>query len=305
MKTIDLSIIIPVYKSEKTIFALIKNLVEILQNITFEVILVNDGSPDNSDSICCSIVKQFPHITYLQLRKNFGEFNAVFCGLSHARGSYAVMIDDDFQNPPSEIIKLYETATKGNFDVVYAQYETKNHHFIRNAGSQLINSLSTWLINKPKDLYLSSFKIISNELIQEIIKYKSPQVYLDGIIFQLTNNISKVTVQHNKREHSQSSYSSKKLISLFLNAFLGYSTLPARLILLSGFIFLTLGLLLCFWFLFQKNGNWLFAIILICTGIVQTSLGVLGDYLVKNNQIAIGKPIFTIKKKLTSHDDRK
>ncbi len=303
MKKLDLSIVIPIYKSQNTIEALVKKLFEVLKDVIFEVILVNDGSPDESDQVCTKIIHQYKNVTYIQLRKNFGEFNAVFCGLNYVKGQYAIIIDDDFQNPPSEIIKMLQTAQTGNFDVVYAQYIHKKHHFFRNIGSQLINNLNTWLIHKPRDLYLSSFKVISYDLIQEIIKYSAPNVYLDGIIFQLTNNISKVTVEHSARQEGGSSYTSKKLISLFLNAMLGYSTLPMRIILGIGIFIFTIGLLFLAFNIFGSNFSLATILILLIGGIIQISIGICGDYVLKNYQMAMGKPSYVVKRIMKSHDD--
>lgn len=303
MKKLELSIVIPIYKSQNTIEALVKKLFEVLKDILFEIILVNDGSPDESDLVCSKIAKQYKNVTYIQLRKNFGEFNAVFCGLNYVNGQYAIMIDDDFQNPPTEIIKMLQTAQEGQYDVVYAQYIEKKHHFFRNFGSQLINNLNTWLIHKPSDLYLSSFKAISYDLIQEIIKYSAPNVYLDGIIFQLTNNISKVTVEHSARQEGSSNYTSKKLISLFLNAMLGYSTLPMRIILGIGIFIFTAGILLLIFNFFGSTFALNTILILLVGGVIQMSIGICGDYVLKNYQMAMGKPSYVVKRIVKSHDD--
>lgn len=121
-----LSVVIPVYHGEISITKLVETVQEQLNTSLFEIILVNDGSKDASEQICIGLSERYNNVSFLSLRKNFGEFNAVMCGLNHAKGEYAVIIDDDFQNPPSEIIKLLETAQKGNFDVVYSQYDEKN-----------------------------------------------------------------------------------------------------------------------------------------------------------------------------------
>jgi glycosyltransferase involved in cell wall biosynthesis len=123
-----LSVVIPVYHGSVTIQKLVESAQEQLKEYSFEIILINDGSKDDSEKKCLELSEKFNNVSFLSLRKNFGEFQAVMCGLNHAKGDYTVIIDDDFQNPPSEIIKLLETAQQGNFDVVYGQYEEKKHH---------------------------------------------------------------------------------------------------------------------------------------------------------------------------------
>ena len=212
----DFSIVIPVYNGSNTIEALIENVKSELKNYNYEIILVNDGSKDNSAEVCQNIVEKSNHVTFVNLRKNFGEFNAVMCGLNFVKGDYAAIIDDDFQNPPSEILKLYNKALEGGFDVVYSYYDEKKHHWFRNFGSRFLNLLTTYLLKKPKDLYLSSFKLIKKEVIDEIIKSKTPHPYIDGLIFQITNNVGKEKVEHLGRMDGKSNYSVSKLLSLRL-----------------------------------------------------------------------------------------
>ena len=130
-----LSVVIPVYHGAITITQLVETVQEQLKSYAFEIILINDGSKDNSEQVCIGLSEKYKNVSFLSLRKNFGEFNAVMCGLNYTKGQYTVIIDDDFQNPPSEIIKLLETAQKGNFDVVYSQYDEKKHHPMRNFGT--------------------------------------------------------------------------------------------------------------------------------------------------------------------------
>jgi glycosyltransferase involved in cell wall biosynthesis len=231
-----LSVVIPVYHGAITVQKLVESAQEQLKEYSFEIVLINDGSKDDSEKKCLELAEKFDNVSFLSLRKNFGEFQAVMCGLNHTKGDYTVIIDDDFQNPPSEIIKLLETAQKGDFDVVYGQYDEKKHHQFRNFGSWFVNQVTTSLFQKPQDLYLSSFKIIKKEVVEGICKYKGPYPYIDGLIFNVTDNVGKVTVQHNDRQNGESNYTAKKLASLFLNIIFGYSLLPVRLSLFLGFL---------------------------------------------------------------------
>jgi glycosyltransferase involved in cell wall biosynthesis len=300
----DLSVIIPVYNSESTIGPLLERLHEALAGIEYEVILVNDGSRDTSEAVCTELALRRPEVRFISLRRNFGEFNAVMCGLNHAKGRFSVMIDDDFQNPPEEILKLVETAHQGGYGVVYTYYGKKEHALYRNFGSRFVNWITSYLLNKPKDLYLSSFKLIRQEVVQEIIKYKGPYPYIDGLIFRVTYNIGTVQVSHNKREIGHSNYTFRKLISLFLNILFCYSALPIRLFMPVGLGLVGMGFLLLL-FLF---GQWVMgpedpkgwqvvtATLIFIGGIQCTLLSVLGEYIGKSFMAQSGQPQYVIKK---------
>jgi glycosyltransferase involved in cell wall biosynthesis len=290
-----LSVVIPVYHGSITLQKLIDSVQKELTNFSFEIVLINDGSKDNSEKVCLELTEKFNNISFLSLRKNFGEFQAVMCGLNHAKGDYAVIIDDDFQNPPSEIIKLLETAQKGNFDVVYGQYDEKKHHQFRNFGSWLVNQITTSLFQKPQDLYLSSFKLINKDVIKEICQYKGPYPYIDGLIFNVTDNVGKVTVQHNNRQNGESNYTSKKLASLFLNIIFGYSLLPVRLSLFMGFLSTFVAIFLSVLHVITGIDHPVWLIILFVGGIQLISIGIVGEYVGKTFLTQGNTPQYTLK----------
>nr|WP_299419553.1 glycosyltransferase family 2 protein [uncultured Emticicia sp.] len=276
-----LSVVVPVYNGANTIVKLVEALQAELHQYDFEIILINDGSLDNSEKVCKILEAENTNLKFFSLRKNFGEFNAVMCGLNHVEGKYTVIIDDDFQNPPSEIIKLVDKAQSENFDVVYTYYYEKKHNFFRNFGSWLVNRLTTSLLQKPSDLYLSSFKLINFEIIQEIIKYKGPYPYIDALVFRITNNIGKIQVKHNARLEGESNYTLKKIIILFMTIIFGYSILPARIILSIGIFAVFLSILLLMLFVFGIISDWGIAIFIFLGGAQLTSLGVIGEYVSK------------------------
>jgi undecaprenyl-phosphate 4-deoxy-4-formamido-L-arabinose transferase len=276
-----LSVVVPVYNGANTIVKLVEALQAELHQYDFEIILINDGSLDNSEKVCKILEAENTNLKFFSLRKNFGEFNAVMCGLNHVEGKYTVIIDDDFQNPPSEIIKLVDKAQSENFDVVYTYYNEKKHNFFRNFGSWLVNRLTTSLLQKPSDLYLSSFKLINFEIIQEIIKYKGPYPYIDALVFRITNNIGKIQVKHNARLEGESNYTLKKMMTLFMTIVFGYSILPARIILSTGIFSLFLSILLIMLFVFGITSDWGIAIFIFLCGAQLTSLGVIGEYVSK------------------------
>ena len=298
----ELSVIIPVYNSENSIESLLDRLSETLHGIPYEVILVNDGSRDSSEKICSRLAQIRPEVTFISLRRNFGEFNAVMCGLNHAKGDFCVMIDDDFQNPPEEILKLIQTAKEGNYGAVYTYYDKKEHALYRNFGSRFVNWITSYLLNKPKDLYLSSFKLIRLEVVQEIIKYVGPYPYIDGLLFRVTHNIGRVKVSHSKREQGQSNYTPRKLISLFLNILFCYSALPIRLFMPIGLGLVGLGFMLLLFLLGQwvigpdpKSWQVITATIIFIGGIQCTLLSVLGEYIGKSFMAQSGQPQYVVK----------
>ena len=301
-----LSVIIPVYNSEQTINRLVEHVLETLNRTTLEIVLVNDGSRDRSEQVCTELAKRFSEVKFISLRRNSGEFNAVMCGLNHASGDYCVMIDDDFQNPPAEILKLVETAQQGDYDVVYSFYATKKHSWFRNFGSWLVNRVTTWLLEKPNDLYLSSFKLINQAVVQEIIKYKGPYPYLDGLIFRVTRNVGRVQVSHNAREEGESGYTLRKLTSLFMTILFGYSLKPLRLLTATGLAFSGFSLLavLIDLVLYAIHSEFfiLNSVLILLTffsGLILTCLGIVGEYIGRIFMAQSGLPQYVEKMVIT------
>ncbi|GAB3693801.1 glycosyltransferase family 2 protein [Spirosoma flavus] len=299
-----LSVVIPVYNSERTIGPLVERLQVCLAGKAFEIVLVNDGSADNSERTGQQLATKYDNVQFVSLRRNFGEFNAVLCGLNHTRGQYVVIIDDDFQNPPESILTLVSAAETGRFDVVYSRYVEKQHHWFRNVGSWLVNSLTTYSIGKPRDLYLSSFKLIRREVVDEIIKYRGPYPYIDGLIFRVTRYVGSVDVPHEARAEGRSSYTFRKLVGLFLNVFIGYSLWPIRVFTMLGIMLfsvgLVVGLVLFFCWLtgqFATSG-WVLVIWSVGTGLGLQFLflGILGEYLGKLFMAYSGLPPYVEKK---------
>lgn len=300
-----LSICIPVYNGADTIGKLTDKLQETFKNKDFdiEIVMANDGSRDNSSEVCQSLVKKYDNVKFIDLRRNGGEHNAVMCTLNYCTGDYAVIIDDDLQNPPEEIIKMLNEIQKG-YDVVYSKYHVKKHHWFRNFGSKVNDIFATWLLEKPKNLYLCSFKIINRETINEIIKYKGPFPYIDGLILRCTNNISSVYVEHNARENGHSNYTFAKLIHLWLSMFVNFSIKPMRLMMGLGAFIIMLAFGTGIYFIVDKilhpeiASGWtsIVSLILFFGGIQMLFLGLIGEYIGKNYLDQNKTPQFTIKK---------
>jgi undecaprenyl-phosphate 4-deoxy-4-formamido-L-arabinose transferase len=246
-----LSVIVPVYYSESTIGRLVDTVVEHLgpRYGSLEIVLVNDGSRDGSHAACRAAAARHPSVVrYYRLSKNFGEHNAVLCGLSHATGEAVAIIDDDFQNPPEEVAALVETLETG-YDCVYSFYDDKKHHWFRNLGSHFNDRMATWLLRKPPGLYLSSFKVLSGWLARTVVEqYRGPYPYLDGLVLRSTANIGRRLCRHNAREEGRSNYTLTRLVRLWLNMFTGFSVVPLRAATVLGLGSAAAGLLMAAFF---------------------------------------------------------
>lgn len=306
MKTKEVvSIVIPVYNGENSINRLVTMLIDSFEKLyDLEIILVNDCSPDNSEAVCIALFEKFEAVKFYSLAKNVGEHNAVMAGLNNSTGDFTVIMDDDFQNPVSEVEKLVSYAIGSSFDVVYTYYDKKKHSFFRNLGSKFNDKVATILLNKPSDLYLSSFKVINRFLVNEIIKYDLPFPYIDGLILRTTNNIGKIKVLHQERIEGTSNYTFKKLISLWLNMFTNFSILPLRFSMIVGFVFSFFGLGYGIFSFVEKFLNpdlpmgytTIVIFISIFSGIQLIALGMVGEYLGRMFMSQNKKPQYSIKK---------
>ncbi len=239
---LKLSLVIPVYNAEKTIESLCKTIIDLYsQNHILEIILVNDYSKDSSDLVCKRLHREYREtITYMRLSRNFGEHNAVMAGLNHVTGDYCIIMDDDFQNPPTEIGKLIIEIEKG-YDVVYTSYNEKQDSLLRNLGSRLNDKMANMVLHKPAGLYLSSFKILNRFLVNEIVKYTGPDPYIDAIILRSTASIGKIFTRHDRRRQGKSGYTLGKLVSLWGNMVVSYSLIPLRILGIVGFVMTVAG----------------------------------------------------------------
>ena len=231
-----ISIIIPTYKGAKTLSKLVDELLLTFKDHKVEIIIVNDFSPDSTHIDAKILLKKYPNkITYLKLSKNFGEHSATMAGLRHSEGGLAVIMDDDFQNPPEEALKLVLYSLKNDHDVIFTKYKIKNDSLIRNIMSKIANFSAQMILKKPKNIYFSSFKSIKRNLVEEIIKYEGPFPYIDGLILSITNNFGSCDVIHNERKFGKSGYNLGKLFKHYSNLSINFSTIPIHLFSILGF----------------------------------------------------------------------
>ena len=295
---VGLSIVVPVYRGAATVGTLVAELSKLAPEGGLEIVLVNDGSPDNSGEVCRNLARSATvPLTYVEHARNFGEHNAVMTGLRHARGGHVITMDDDLQNPPEEVIKLYDHARLGGFDVVYTRYAVKEHEGWRNLGSRFANWVADQLMDKPKGLYLSSFRCMSALAVAEVVKYRGPYPYVDGLLMQVTQRLDSIEVKHFARAEGRSNYTMRRLIRLWLNLATNFSVLPLRLAVFAGVAMGFLGLVAACWVILEglmgeTPSGWasMMTVTLLIAGVQFLILGVLGEYVGRAFMSANGKP---------------
>ncbi len=294
-----LSIVVPVYRGAATVGRLVEALSRLAPEGGLEIILVNDGSPDQSDEACRTALATAPvPVTYIEHVRNFGEHNAVMTGLRQARGAYVITMDDDLQNPPEEVVRLFDHARLGRWDVVYTRYGVKQHAGWRNLGSRFANKVADVLLDKPKGLYLSSFRCMSALVVSEITRYTGPYPYVDGLVMQVTRRIDSIEVRHLARMEGLSNYTLTRLVRLWLNLATSFSLIPLRLATFAGAAMAALGTLgaaatiIEALFLNETPTGWAstMVVLLLIGGVQSMILGVLGEYVGRTFLTANGKP---------------
>lgn len=286
---VQLSFVIPVFNGGRSIGPVVDRIHELYAEDSIEVVLVNDGSTDDSEKVCVELLDRYPAtVVFLHLARNFGEHAAVLAGMSYTSGSHVAILDDDGQNPPEEVHKLYEEIKRGNYDVVYGRYRTKHHGRLRNLGSRFNDRMANVMLHKPPRLYLSSFKLLNRFVVDEILRYKGSFPYIDGLILRATGNLGQVEVQHRERAGGESNYTPRKLLRLWLNMFLNFSITPLRVSALLGVftsvisLFLLVGIVIDKLWINPEVARGLPTVLVVVTffaGVQLVILGTIGEYL--------------------------
>jgi len=280
-----LSIVVPVYRSAPILPQLAAEIRAALGAGNWEIIFVHDHGPDDAWSVISRLAREDQRICGVNLRQNFGQHNAIMAGLNYARGDIIVMMDDDLQHAPRDIPKLVAAIETGA-DVCYASFRNRQHAAWKRMGSAFNDRLATFLLDKPKGLYLSPFKAMRRVIRDEIIKYSGPSVYVDGLILSVTGNITSVDVDHHDRRAGEGGFTLRKSISLLLRMSTITSLAPLRLATLTGFALAGLGALFATTFVIQKllwddlPVGWpsLVITVLILGGVQLMALGIIGEY---------------------------
>lgn len=297
-----ISVIIPVYQGAKTLKLLHKRLSIVLLKLKkpYELIFVDDGSHDDSWSILEHLYREDSHMHIVQLARNFGQHNALMCGFFKSRGSIVVTIDDDLQNPPEEIGKLIAKLGK-DYDVVYGQYNQKQHSSIRNFGSTIVQMVYRRIFHMQGNL--TSFRALKREVVLGILSYRHNFTFIDGLISWYTQRIGYVEVQHNKRLEGTSTYSFSKLLVLSINLLTNFSIVPLQVASIIGFSVSFIGLTLALFYFVKKilfdipvtGFATLIIAVLLFSGVQLITVGIIGEYIGRIHLNINRKPQFVIK----------
>ncbi len=299
------SIVIPVYRSEPILPRLVTEISKAMVSEKladrFELILVNDCSPDNSWAVISTLAEDYNYVKGINLRRNFGQHNATMAGLNHVSGDIVVIMDDDLQHPPEAVGKMVAAISNG-YDVCYTRYLNRKHPLWKKLGSQFNDWASLKFLGKPKGLYLSSFKAVRRDVVEEVIKYDGPYAYVDGLILDVTRSITTIDIEHQARLEGEGNYSLLSSISLWMKMATSFSVSPLRFASFVGFALALLSIVMIGIIFIQKMlhpeipAGWasLIATILFIGGVQTLCIGMIGEYLGRTYLKLNGKPQYTI-----------
>ena len=284
-----ISCVIPCYHSDKTLAHVVRDIEKVMgtrpQN-EYEIILVNDNPPDETWDLIQRLQAENPRIHGVCFSRNFGQHSALMAGYRRVTGDIVVSLDDDGQNPPAEMFRLID-AVDSKHDIAYADYPRKQHSAFRNLGSKMTNRMFTWLLEKPKDLYMASYWAAKRFVIDQMIRNESPFPYVDGLALQSTSRIVNVPVDHLAREEGESGYTLFSLIRVWMNAFTSFSVKPLRLATFLGGATAAGGLIVGLILVVRKlilreqiDAGWtsLVALLLFFFGVLLIVMGLVGEY---------------------------
>ena len=283
------SFVIPCYRSALTLPGVIQEICDTMGGMSgyaYEIVLVNDASPDDTMDVIRQIVRDVPGVTGIGLARNFGQHAALMAGFHEVRGDIIVCLDDDGQTPANEVGKLLSQIEAGS-DVVYARYSQKKHSAFRNFGSKINEKMTRVMLGKPKELYISSYFAAKRFVIEEMLRYQNPYPYVIGLVLRTTKKIANVEVTHREREIGTSGYTMGKLLGLWFNGFTAFSVKPLRIATVAGVLSACIGFAYGIFTIIKKflNPNVvvgfsaLMAAIVFFCGLILLMLGIIGEYL--------------------------
>lgn len=301
------SVVIPCYNSERSIREVVELVMQEFKQFDgydCEFVLVNDCSPDHTFEEIRTLSADYPCVKGIDLMRNFGQHNALMCGLNYAEGDLVLGMDDDLQTHPSQIGKLLNKIAEG-YDIVYGVYRGHKNSPLKNFTSWLNKVSSRILLQRPKEIESSNFWIITKQVRDEVIRYTGFNPYVDGIFYRVSHNIGNVVVEHHKREYGHSGYTLKKMLRLWL-AYFNYSVIPLRIASVIGTLTAVIGFIAGIVTIIRKlidptmTVGWasLMSIQLFLFGIVLIVLGVIGEYLGKLVMTINSAPQYIIREKL-------
>lgn len=300
-----ISICIPCYKSEDSIEKLIKQISNVFdkhKEYKYEIVLVNDGSPDNTVDVIRKLAENDNHIIAIDLAKNFGESSALMAAYSMASGDYIVRMDDDGEHNPEDLFKLIAKLEDG-YDYVCARFINYHHSLYKRLGSKFNYWFLCRMMDVPKGSIMSSYNVTRKYVIDRILEYNNPKPYIDGMVWAITNRTSYVEIEHGYRYGGKSGYDLKKSIALWLNGVTSFSVKPLRLASLVGLVFSICGFIIGIITIIDKlihpeiEAGWTstFAMLLFIGGFIMLFLGLLGEYIGRSYLIDNHIPQYVIR----------
>lgn len=291
-----ISFVIPCYRSENTIGTVVQEIRETIaahnaetaepaKTFDYEIVLVNDCSPDNVWQTIKQLAEQDCHIKGICLAKNFGQHCALMAGYAQTTGDYVISLDDDGQTPASETFKLVDKLEEG-YDVVYGYYEHSAQHLFRRFGTWLNKKMAENIIGQPKTLRTTSFFIMRKFIVDEIVRYPHPFAYISGLVFRATKNLGNVAVGHRRRIEGESGYTIAGLIGLWINGFTAFSVKPLRAATFIGLLCAIVGFAAGIFVVYKKlmfpeipvGYTSMLATLLFIGGMIMLLLGLIGEY---------------------------
>lgn len=310
------SFVIPCYASEHTISLVVQEVNDAmgkLKKYEWEFVLVNDCSPDNTFDVIKNLCAKYSNIIGINLARNFGQHAALMAGFNQVTGDIVVCLDDDGQTPGDEVGKLLDKVEEG-FDVVYAKYANKKHSGFRNMGSKLNSKMTEYLLDKPKDLFISSYFAARRFIVDEMVKYEHSFPYVTGLVLRSTRRITNVEVTHRDRVEGVSGYSIKKLISLWSNGFTAFSVKPLRLATIIGMLFAMIGFIVVLVLVIRKllypsevlmGWSSTMSVLMMIGGIILIVLGIIGEYIGRIYICINQAPQYIIREKVRDVEEKK
>lgn len=290
MNNFRISIVIPVYNSETIVSRTVEEILKETNqhSLNVEILLINDGSPDNSWNVIKKLAQDIKEVKAINLIKNFGQHNAVLCGFENSTGDYVITMDDDLQNPPSEIIHVVNKILEDeDTDLVFGKFKEKKHASYRKLGSKLIGYLNEKVFNKPKNITLTNFRIIKKDVIDRVLKHNTAYPYIPGLLLMYSTKIENTMVEHHDRFDGKSNYTFQKIFSLMSNLLINYSSYPLKVLSTIGFVVSSLSFFIGLFFLISgfiggvKVAGWTTLVVLVSFlgGFIIILLGLIGEYL--------------------------
>ena len=314
MKT-KVSFVIPCYRSAQTLPGVVEELqtaMEAMQDYDYEVILVNDCSPDDTFEVIRRLSGENRRILGINLARNFGQHSALMAGFRYGEGDIVVCLDDDGQTPAREVGKLLAGIRQGA-DVVYAKYNQKHHSGFRNWGSRINERMTRVMLGKPKDLYLSSYFAARRFVIEEVKRYENAYPYVIGLVLRTTGNIVNVEVTHRERAAGESGYTLGKLLTLWFNGFTAFSVKPLRIATISGALCAMAGFLYGIYTIVKKifinppglvtGFSALMSVLVFMGGMLMLMLGLVGEYMGRMYISMNNSPQYVIREMVGAGED--